>query len=424
MDKLPPSLLEGLEFEKSNWTNSTVADDPFYTAPSDSAAAAPGTLLKVEENTDTSKYLIPAGIALSRFVYQSETLTNSPIPVSAIVLWPYSPRSQADGYQVVAWAHGTAGVTVEFAPSHHKNLWQHFQAPYQLALQGYVVVATDYAGLGIGKNASGDPITHPYLTSPSHANDVVFSVQAAQSAFPGRSKDFVVIGHSQGGGAAWAVSQRQAVTPITGFLGAIAVAPVTDVFEEPEPIRSMLVAALCPGIAHTYPDFDLSAILTPEGQQRLGTVQGLGAGVACAFALLSDGNLLKPGSEWKQNPQIEEYRQRITNGGKEIGGPLPVIHGDTDPRLSSQVALAAAKKTVELRPASSIDVGLLPHVTHTTALTAGQRSWMDWIADRFAGRAIDGGYRQTTITSARPAQSYLAEQNWFLQPATKFFHVP
>ncbi|KAI4121549.1 MAG: hypothetical protein LQ338_006304 [Usnochroma carphineum] len=424
MDHLPPPLLEGLVFEKSNWCNRTVADDPFYIATSDSPAAAPGTLLKVEEDTDTSRYTIPAGIALSRFVYQSETLTGSPVPVSAIVLWPYSPRSQADGYQVVAWAHGTSGITAEFAPSHHKNLWQHFQAPYQLALQGYVVVATDYAGLGIGKDASGDVITHAYLACPSHANDVVYSVQAAQSAFPSLSKDFVVIGHSQGGGAAWATSQRQAVKPVAGFLGAVAVSPVTDVFEEPEPIRSMLVTALCPGIAHEFPDIDLSAILTPDGQQRLGAVQALRAGTACALALLSDCNLLRPESEWKQNPRIQEYRKRIVNGGKEVGGPLLVIHGESDPRLSSQLALAAAKKTVELHPASSIDTILLPHVTHAPALTAGQRIWMDWIADRFAGRVVHAGHRQSRIISARLGQSYLQEQNWFLAPATKFFHVP
>ncbi|KAL8703596.1 MAG: hypothetical protein Q9201_003221 [Fulgogasparrea decipioides] len=421
MDQLPPPLIEGLEFEKSSWTNISVAEDPFYQAPSDRSAAAPGTLLKL---ADTSHYLIPAGTALSRFVYQSETLTGSLVPVSAIVLWPYSPRSQADGYQVVAWAHGTSGVTAEFAPSHHKNLWQHFQAPYQLALQGYVVVATDYAGLGIGKNAAGDNITHSYLACPAHANDVVYSVQAAQSAFPSLSSDFVVVGHSQGGGAAWATSQRQVLKPISGFLGAVAVSPVTDVFEEPEPFRSMFVTALLPGILHEFPDIDSSTILTPDGRQRLETLLGLGPGVACGLALLSDCKLLKPDSEWMHTSEIQGYRERVANGGKEISGPLLVIHGDSDPRLSSLLVTAAAKKTVELHPTSSIDLVLLPHVTHTPALTAGQRIWMDWIADRFAGRAVDAGHRQFRVTPARPEPSYLPEQNWFLAPATKFFHAP
>jgi len=422
MDHIPQALLDGLQFEKSNWTNGAVTDDPFYTAPSDTSAVAPGALLRVEEDTDASRYMVPPGTALSRFMYQSETLAGSTVPVSGIILWPYSPRSQTDGYQVVAWAHGTSGVVPDCAPSHHKNLWQHFLAPYQLALQGYVVVATDYAGLGVSKHVSGDAITHEYLACPSHANDVVYSVQAAQSAFPSLSKDFVVIGHSQGGGAAWAASQRQALKPVSGFLGAVAISPVTDLFEEPEPFLTILGAALCPGIASVFPDFNLSAILTPDGQQRLEMTLGLGCGIACAIALLSDCDLLKP--EWKQNPHVQKYRNLIVNGGKEIGGSLLVIHGDSDPRLSPAVVTAAVKKTFELQPPSNLEFVLLPHVTHTPALLAAQSLWMDWIADRFGGRTIEAGQRQSRLTPARPGQSYQAELNWFLESATQFYHAP
>ncbi|KAL8720873.1 MAG: hypothetical protein Q9181_007826, partial [Wetmoreana brouardii] len=208
----------------------------------------------------------------------------------------------------------------------------------------YVVVATDYAGLGIGKNVAGDAITHSYLACSAHANDVVYSVQAAQSAFPSLSKHFVVIGHSQGGGAAWATTQRQVLKPISGFLGAVAVSPVTDVFGEPEPFRSIPVTALLPGIVYESPDIDLSAILTPDGRQRLETIQRLGPGVACALALLSDGNLLRPESDWMHSPEIQAYREMVVNGGKEISGPLLVIHGDSDPRLTAESTCDSRKR--------------------------------------------------------------------------------
>lgn len=71
-------------------------------------------------------------------------------------------------------------------------------------------MAPDYAGLGVHKDATGEPITHQYLACPSHVNDIFYGVKAAQQAFPELSQNFVVIGHSQGGGAAWAVAQRQA----------------------------------------------------------------------------------------------------------------------------------------------------------------------------------------------------------------------
>ena len=422
MNNLPQLILDGLQFEKSNWTSGAVTDDPFYTPPHDTLAATPGSLLKVEEETDTSKYMIPPGTGLSRFMYVSESLTGSAVPVSGLILWPYSPRSQADGYQIVAWAHGSSGAAPDSAPSHHKNLWQHFLAPYQLALQGYVVVATDYAGLGVSKNASGHPIIHQYLACPSHANDVIYSVQAAQVAFPCLSKDFVVIGHSQGGGTAWAASQRQAFKPVPGFLGAVAVSPLTDVFKELEPILSVLAASLCPGMASVFPDFNPSAILTPDGQQRLDMVLSLGCGIACSMALLSNCNLLRP--EWKEDTHVQKYRELIMNGGKELGAPLLVIHGDADPLLSPAVVTAAVKKTIELHPSSNLNFVMLPQVTHTPALTAAQSLWMDWIADRFGGRTLDNGPRQSRLTLARPGKSYQAEQNWFLEPATQFYQAP
>lgn len=194
MAALPTPVLEALEFEKSLWSNGSVSDDPFYIIPNDAAEAPPGRLLKVERDVDTSRYTLPLATALSRIMYQSENLNGSPVPASAYVLWPYSPRSQLDGLSIVAWAHGESGLTASSAPSHHQNLSQHFLAPYQLVVQGYVVVATDYAGLGVNRYASGKTIIPEFLACPSHAKDVIYSVEAAQEAFLELSQDFVVIG--------------------------------------------------------------------------------------------------------------------------------------------------------------------------------------------------------------------------------------
>lgn len=191
MDGLPNDITDSLAFERSNWTNGSAANDTCYNPPQEALDSPPGTLLKLEKNVDTAKYSLPTSCALSRFVYQSETLRGSKVPVSAFVLWPYSPRSQPDGYPVVAWAHGASGLDANAAPSHHKDLWQHSEAPYQIALQGYVVVATDYAGLGVGQQFSGQPIVHEYLAPPGHAKDIVHSVTAARAAFPELSQDFV-----------------------------------------------------------------------------------------------------------------------------------------------------------------------------------------------------------------------------------------
>jgi hypothetical protein len=136
-------------FERTNWAGNSVSKDSFYEPPSNSSYLPPGSLLSVEYNTNTSLYTLPASVALSRILFQSETINGSAVPASAYVLWPYMPREDPHSpgkFAVVGWAHGTSGCLGECAPSHFRNLWYQYTAPYQLALQGYVVVAPDYAG--------------------------------------------------------------------------------------------------------------------------------------------------------------------------------------------------------------------------------------------------------------------------------------
>ena len=289
-NSLPDLTRATLGFEKRQWATGSVTDDPFYAVPKDSATALPGTLLKLEKDVDTSMFTLPPATALSRLMFQSKTFHGSLVPVSGFILWPYSPRNLADGYAVVAWSHGTTGVAPNSAPSHMKNLHQHYLGPYQLALQGYVVVAADYAGLGVGTDASGNHIAHEYLASPSHANDVLYSVQAAQAAFPELSKHFIVIGQSQGGGAAWSAAQRQAVDPIDGYLGAIAVSPVTKILDEGHPILSTLGIGILPSLSSLFPAFKPSDILTPDGVKRFDTISRMGGGIASGLTLIMGDN--------------------------------------------------------------------------------------------------------------------------------------
>lgn len=421
MSVLPSPVLDALNFEKHSRIKDSVLEDSFYQCPSDSSEAAPGTLLKVEKDVDTKPYLIPAGTALSRFVYQSEKLNGQPVPVSGFILWPYAARSHPEGYPMVAWAHGTSGASANHAPSNYKNLWQHFLAPYQLALQGYVVVATDYAGLGVQTDASGAPIIHEYLASPSQASDVVHSISAARTAFPELSKQFVVLGHSQGGGAAWAVAQKAAAGHIPGYLGAIAISPYTNYLVEESAFSPRIGAAISRAVASVLPDFDPQEILTPEGEQRVTAMFQTDAGVAAAMALVYGVDLVKP--DWKTNTHMQKFAELTGNGGKPIQGPLLVIHGEADMMNSLAAVEVAVEKTASLFPSAQIETVWLPDVRHAPALGASQRLWMDWIADRFAGLEVPAGHRTSRLKSARPSTVYHKEQNWYLEPASQFYQT-
>ena len=427
MAKITPPIRNALDFEQTNWIDGvSVSDDDFYTPPAYLKTDPAGKILKIDDRVDASKYLLPPGTALSRIMYLSQTILGALVPVSAFVLWPYSPKTHSDGlYPVVAWAHGTSSLCQDGAPSHHKNLWQHFLAPYQIALNGYVVVATDYAGLGVHHDAQGNPIVHAYLATPAHANDIVFAVKAASAAFPEMlSKDFITIGHSQGGGATWAVAQRQAITPTEGCLGCIPIAPTTRILDEPDPFRSIILAAMTDGMKTVLPDTDLTAILTPEGMQCLDAARQTNAGVSSIIGMFLGTNLLQP--DYKTNKHVQQYQDMVATGGKAIGCPMLIIHGTADPKISIATVQATVERTKESFPQAEIEMVILPGVTHTPALTAGQRLWVEWIADRFAGKPLAKQARGVSmvVKPARPVDRYAEEQNWYLESAAEFYHAP
>lgn len=255
----------------------TLSGESFYTVPEDAAKAPPGTLLKVEKDVDTSKYTLPPATALSRVMYQSENLNGSRVPASAYVLWPYSSRSQPDRYSIVAWA---------------------FPCPVPTCTSGYVFIATDYAGLGVDRHTSRETIIHEYMACLSHANDVIYSVEAAQAAFPELSRKFFVIRHSQGGGAAWATAQRQVARPVPGYLGAVAVSSVSNILEVTGSFLPIIVVGMCPGLASAFPDFKIIDILAPDSEKRIEAVLQTEAGVVSAAAVLSEEEILQP--NWRQ----------------------------------------------------------------------------------------------------------------------------
>ena len=426
MSTLPPAAQAALAYEKTNWANGSVFEQDIYTPPplpTNQPSPAPGTPLKIEQSTDTTKYLLPPYTSLSRYTYQSATLSNHPIPASAAVLWPYSPKTDPDGkFLVVAWAHGTSGIFAQNAPSNHRALWQHFLAPYQLVGAGYVVVMPDYAGLGVPKTEKGEGIVHPYGACPAQANDVVFAVEAARRVWGELSESWLVVGGSQGGGAAWGVAQLQARREVKGYLGAVAVSPFTRLRGLEEPFLSVLGLAMMRGFVAWDGDVELEELVTDEGRRRLEVIEESGAGTAACVPFLLEEGLLRDGCF--ADERFERYLHEVENGGREIGGPLLVIHGESDFQVNIKGTVDAVEETKRLFPDSQLEFVRLPGVSHVPAMTASQRVWMDWIADRFAGREVKKGVTTRTLSAARPEASYQQEHNWYLEAATEPYHAP
>ncbi|MCJ1272069.1 hypothetical protein MMC22_011976 [Lobaria immixta] len=418
------NIAVALNFERFNWANGSVSDDEYYRVPAGTADAPAGALLKLQIDANTSAYTVPPNTAISRFLFQTKTLNGSTVPASAYILWPYLPRTQPDGggYPVIGWAHGTSGGFPNCAPSHIRNLWYQFTTPYILVLQGYVVVAPDYAGLGVSEDASQRPVQHEYLASPSHANDIFYSVHAAQSAFKSLSKQFVVVGHSQGGGAAWGAAQRQASVPVNGYLGSVAGSPVTSpvdavgVVNGISPFANYAAALIAKSLSTILPGSDPSAVLTAAGLKRLALLSELQGGNSVGSILFAGFDIVR--SDWSQNPYVQKYQDLTTTGGRPIAGPLLVIHGDDDPVVAFQLTNRAVDRTCELYPQSQLEFARFAGVTHTPVMYASQRIWLKWIEDRFAGVAAPRECHRSNFSSARPYRYYQKELNWFLEFAT------
>ena len=162
-----------------------------------------------------------AGMQSWRINYWTTDDRGAPMAVTGLVIAPPGPAPRMPR-NVIAWTHGTWGVSQQCAPSLSPRFYQQTPALDAVA-NGDVIVAPDYPGLG-----SSGP--HPYLVGPITARSVLDAVRAAQ-AIPGAGagNKFAVWGESQGGHAAlWTGQIAASYAPELRLVGVAAAAPPTD----------------------------------------------------------------------------------------------------------------------------------------------------------------------------------------------------
>ena len=194
--------------------SSNVYDASFYSTPSPIPSGAPGTVVRSE----TMNAPFPESQAW-RVMYTSTGIDGEPIVVSGMVFAPTSP-APTGGRPVVSWAHPTTGIDDSCAPSRSPKPYDDVQGLSEFLDLGWVVVATDYQGLGTDG-------MHPYLVGASEAQGTVDIVRAAHNMKEtGASTQYFVFGHSQGGQAALFAGQITTnYAPELQLLGVAAAAP-------------------------------------------------------------------------------------------------------------------------------------------------------------------------------------------------------
>ncbi|MEZ5212343.1 alpha/beta hydrolase family protein [Gordonia sp. (in: high G+C Gram-positive bacteria)] len=159
---------------------------------------APGTLL-AKTRLDPSVSLSAAGSSY-RILYATKNVHGQPATSTGAVFVPRTPAPKG-GYPVIAWAHGTTGLGDDCTPSALPRSDRDTQYLNHWLKQGYVVVASDYAGLGT-------PGLMSYLNGDVAAHSVVDSVKAAHQMGLPLSRKWAIVGQSQGAGAALNAARR------------------------------------------------------------------------------------------------------------------------------------------------------------------------------------------------------------------------
>ena len=211
------------------WAARPDEPDAFYDRPTDVPSTS-GVVVRAEPLTRG----VPDGASAWRILYTSTGMDDEPTVVSGTVLIPDAVPSASteatSSRPVLAWAHGTTGVARGCAPSMMANPWGGIPALDEVIEQGWIVVATDYEGLGTEGR-------HPYLVGDVAARNVLDSIRAVASLAEREPDAFgeappsntsVVWGHSQGGHSTIFTVQAGGYAPELEVVGGAAIAPATD----------------------------------------------------------------------------------------------------------------------------------------------------------------------------------------------------
>jgi hypothetical protein len=163
--------------------------------------------------------------------YASYDLHGKPTEATGVVIAPSAP---GDNRKVMSWAHGTTGMGDAACPSAQpdpaRELTLYFESGSVTSIdygvpglqafidEGWVVVATDYQGVG----TEG---IHQYTVNITNGLDAVNIVKAARELPVGAGNKFGLIGWSQGGGALAAAELDAADYGDLEIIGAVGMSP-------------------------------------------------------------------------------------------------------------------------------------------------------------------------------------------------------
>lgn len=328
----------------------------------------------------------PSGASAYAIRYRSTGAQGGGVETSGVVIVP-SGSAPAGGRDVVAWEHGTSGIADACAPSVNDWLFDSIAGLRPMLARGYVVVATDYEGLG-----SRGP--HPYLVGTSAARSVVDAVRAARELKAAQtSARYVVWGESQGGHAAlWTGQLAGRYAPELQLIGIAAAAPPTDLTanlsgNSNAGVRALLTAFTAESWHETY-GIPLSTITRPVGSDLIRRL-ALNCVTLDGFKLRTKIGLMRligqlRGVDLAASPLWAKLMTANSVAPVRMPAPVLIAQGGKDVIVAPAVTRRYVEQLCKTgQPLRFIVVADGDHITIAKRTAAAT---IEWIADRFAGK--------------------------------------
>jgi len=169
-----------------------------HTPAVQSASGAAGTLVDSQPLAAEFGLEGAAQAFVIRYTSTDGVAGGGTVPVTGALFIPKGAPPKG-GWPLIAWAHGTVGIGDDCAPSRNARSARDRTYLDHWLGEGYAIVATDYQGLGA-------PGPHPYLNSRAAAYSTLDAIRAVQGDRFGVADRVLLVGQSQGAGAAFATA--------------------------------------------------------------------------------------------------------------------------------------------------------------------------------------------------------------------------
>ncbi len=358
-------------------------EDPFYVAPPETAAAAPGQILR-ERRVDVTAAGLPLPLEGHQLLYRTTDTHGAPEATVATVILPTGAAPGGER-PLVAYLPAEDTLTRDCASSYELRMGTNYelgQAVLPLLAGGAALVVPDYEG----------PESQ-WIAGVQAGHAVLDAVRAAEAFAPagldGVRTQVGLWGYSGGGHAtAWAAELEAEYAPELRIVGAAhGAAPYvlrkTVAKLDGSPFAGIMLAAVV-GIGRAYPEMGLDALLNEKGRAMQAAV-----GKQCIedFAGAYPGARLDDFTtvpDAKDVPSVSAVIDADDLGHRTPTAPLYVYQSATDELEPVEGADAIVENYCRRGVAVQYNRGVAgEHIQFSIAESGNAAAYL---LDRFAGR--------------------------------------